>query len=117
MILPPKYLNGAVAIGTDDSEGTKRWIASGVLFVEPTEDTGYPFLVTNKHVIEGLETMYVRLNPTADGPALEAALTLRGENNEPFWYPHPDPDVDIAVTPLDPDFIQGNELEMFFFDG
>ena len=85
------------------------------------EDKQAPFLITNKHVVEG----------TAEG---RITFTLRDESNDEdrpllgkshsinfsdagwSWIGHPDPDIDIAVLPLGPalNFIHDRGVNVFF---
>lgn len=114
MLLPPHYLDAVVAIGTEASKGQRRWIGTGFFFVQmTTKGEGLPCLVTNKHVIAGLDSVYVRANPVAGGPAREFELLLRGGNGEPYWFVHPDPEIDIALTPVKPESL--NEIGLSFY--
>jgi len=64
----------------------------------------YPFLVTNKHVIEGSENGRLYFTQARDGqPLLGEAYRL--EINGGFsgiWFGHPDDAIDVAITPLVP---------------
>ena len=93
--------------------------ASGVLFgevVEPGTDSIHTYLITNKHVIQGLGTAYVRMNTHAGGPAQVGELVLQGPDGSPYWFPHPDPEVDIAVTPVVWERLQEQGVEAHFFN-
>jgi hypothetical protein len=117
MLLPIDYLNSVVAIGTDGDDGSRNWVGSGVFYAKKTTDDRYfHFLVTNKHVIDPLASAYVRVNPRADGPAIEAELGLRGDDGSPFWFAHPDSEVDLAVTPIVLEYLEVNGLETYFLD-
>jgi hypothetical protein len=117
VLLPVDYLNSVVAIGTDGDDGSRQWVGSGVLYAKRTDDGRFLHcLVTNKHVIDPLASAYVRLNPRADGPAIEAALGLRGDDGSPFWYAHPDPAVDLAVTPVVIEYLEQHSLDTYFLD-
>ena len=116
VLLPPRFLSAVLAIGTHRPDGTKSWIASGVLYARVTEAGRIrPVFVTNKHVIDGLRSAHVRINPEADGPAVELNVVLQDNSGSPYWFPHPDPDVDIAVTPVDLDHLQTQGLDFAFF--
>ena len=71
-LIPPFFIDCVAAIGTDDSEGERRWIASGFLYghrlsdVESKERDYAVYLVTNRHVLAGLSKAYLRFNPQAD---------------------------------------------------
>lgn len=85
------YANGNTGSGT------------GFVYNFEKENKGlYPFIVTNKHVVDGAEQIFLTF--------------IKGENNQPVlgkgyrveatkqwqWFGHPTPDVDIAVYPLFP---------------
>jgi S1-C subfamily serine protease len=55
-------------------------------------------LVTNRHVFENLDEVFVRLNPQDSKPAKPFSLTL---DDKVLAYPHPDPEIDVAVVPTE----------------
>jgi hypothetical protein len=121
-LIPPFFTDCVVAIGTDDAEGERRWIASGFLYGEPLFDdarrvTDYRvYLVTNRHVLAGLGKAYLRCNPQADKHAREFDLSLFDEN-KPLWFTHPDAGVDVAVMPINFDLLQQSEMQVAYFQG
>lgn len=79
-------------------------VGTGFLYsVDLEGGTAAPFLVTNKHVFDGLDALTIRLvKRTADGqPSIGAAtqVTIEGFNDQ-IWQGHPDPAVDVGVMPL-----------------
>ncbi|HVT12582.1 MAG TPA: serine protease [Fimbriimonadaceae bacterium] len=68
-----------------------------------------PLLVTCKHVVAGANefTLHLTAQKPDDGsgePILDLGtrVELRLGEGESLWFPHPDPDVDIAVLPMVP---------------
>ena len=65
MIIPNKFMNAIVAIGVPKDEKEKHWIGTG--FIVARMEVGNPevsdyFIVTNKHVVEKCEKIFVRFN-------------------------------------------------------
>ncbi len=78
---------------------------TGFFFEYCTDGVSYPFVVTNKHVVEGTVDGMLPFTKQADGrPALGESYEYREPNGTwpQIWFGHPDPSIDIAVTPLMP---------------
>ncbi len=85
---------GPAGISTGTAFGYQHVLQDGVA----------PFLVTNKHVVEGASSgqfFFTRAagNIPAEGPAFGDRLDVSYDNFGNGWHGHPDPDVDIAVFP------------------
>lgn len=105
-LIPPFFIDSVVAIGVDDPEGRRKWIASGFIYgrrIADKED-GQPqyrvYLVSNRHVFEGLRKVYLRVNPQADEPAREYDVDLVNETGAPIWIANPNTEMDVAVIPI-----------------
>lgn len=75
-----------------------------------------PFIVTNKHVVDGAQKLSIRLvgrSPDADQPQLGVAYDFNVDYASIPFVGHPDPAVDIAAVPLLP-IIQGYESKVFY---
>lgn len=120
-LIPPFYFDCVVAIGSGDSENKPNWIASGFLYGHHTPTTQQPnlyttFLVTNRHVFEGLKVAYVRFNPThPDKPARPYPLDLLDENNKPTWSSHPNKKIDVAVISIDYQRLKKEAMQVGYF--
>jgi hypothetical protein len=106
-LLPPGFLDAVVAVGVRESSGDPQWAASGFFyFVVQTrgesEIFGHVYLVSNRHVFEGLgEDAIVRVNPEAnDQEPRDFDLKLKRVDGSSLWFGHPDADVDVAVVPI-----------------
>lgn len=115
--LPPSYLDAVVAIGSTE----KNCIASGFFYSyllpgqEKVEEGGrlvQIYLVTNRHVFENLERVFVRVNPQDGKPAKAFELDLR---NKVLAYQHPDPGVDVAVVPTSGDWLKELGVRFHYF--
>lgn len=60
-----------------------------------------PVIVTNKHVLKGVEQLTIHFHIRADSPKLpeHSVFTLIDRYISKRWIPHPDPAIDIAVIP------------------
>ncbi|MCX7840103.1 MAG: serine protease, partial [Anaerolineae bacterium] len=115
-LIPPFFSDCVVAIGTDDDAGKRQWVASGFLYGVPkTRAREYDvYLVTNRHVLLGLDNAYLRCNPQADKPAREFHLTLF-DGDKPLWFVHPDNDIDIAAIPINFDLLAESGMQVAYF--
>lgn len=93
-LLLPSFLNSVIALGAHHHDGTFQPVATGFVyrhFAEKDEE-GHslyfgPYLVTNHHVVDEWEQLWVRINdPQSSVVQLDDG-----------WYTHPDPKVDVAV--------------------
>src|SRR5208282_4677531 len=116
-VLPPSYLNAVVAIGSTE----KNCIASGFLYsylvpgqekIEEGKKKVQPYLVTNRHVFEGLDKVFVRLNPQDGKPAKSFSLRL---NDKFLAYSHPNPEIDVAVVPTKGYWLEGLGMQYYYF--
>ena len=97
-LIRPSFLDRVVVLGIPDSSGKNsiQFVATGFLYGhfaglgESGKPEYYPYLVTNRHVVEGPREFLVRIN------GHKAPVLWRPD----FWSTHPDPKVDVAVTPF-----------------
>lgn len=128
-LIPKFFLDCVVAIGVPtDREANQeqfRWIASGFLYGnffkkdEKGEDIYLIYLVTNRHVLNGLKQVLLRFNPTGREPAKAYLLNLVDKSSKKIlWTPHPNPDIDIAVTIINVNLLeeQGIQFAWFYSD-
>ena len=100
-LLPPQFLNSVVAIGIKiDDDIETQWIGTGFVFgVESAEPENgiWPFLVTNKHIVDNDEVIVVKINSSDELPANEYELDIA--SNQDVITIHPD-GLDVAVLLL-----------------
>ena len=97
-LIHPSFLKYVVALGIPHSgkEDSIQFVATGFLYghFASRDENGksgyYPYLVTNRHVINGSKDLMVRLNGD------KSSALWRPD----FWSTHPDPNVDVAVAPF-----------------
>lgn len=78
----------------------------------------FPFIVTNKHVVEGMRDGALTFLQRKDGlPTLGNGFRLGIQDWPNAWFGHPDPNIDIAVcpfAPLEAHIKQQNNIELFY---
>lgn len=113
-LIPGAFLDSVAAVGTPNDQGSVSYVATAFLFGHPaseqTQEGGsyWTFIVTNRHVVELSPELWIRFRgPSSDqvGPSPSAQSVLfpvRVGPAPPFqWILHPEPEIDLAVLPLD----------------
>lgn len=99
-IIPEIYINAVTSIGIHTKDSIK-WCGTGFFAIRivDKDGNGRPFLVTNRHVFEGEDTIVLRLRKK-DSEAFDTVDVNINENGKARYYVHPDDAIDIAVLPL-----------------
>lgn len=114
-LIPPQFLDAVVAIGITSGKD-RDWIGTGFFYGIPAGGNQYTvFLITNRHVLDGLRLAWIRLNSQADNSTKEYRLDVLFKNGRPMWVGHPDPDVDIAALWINAGFLQRDRRRFSFF--
>lgn len=115
-IIPDHFLNATVAIGVKADDVT-RWIGTGFFVIRNTGvyGVGKPYLVSNRHVFEGKTSVVLRMINQEANSLLEVPASV-SENGQPQYLMHPNPNIDIAVLPLNSEFITSNNIAYYAFD-
>lgn len=119
-LIPPFYLDCVVAIGKQIAS-SKHWIGTGFLFglfinETPDKQKNYKiYLVTNKHVLEGHDSIILRFNPQDDKPATDYPINLKDTAGKIFWTGHPKKEVDIAVIGINASKLQTDGMKYNYF--
>lgn len=72
-------------------------------FSHKVGDQEYPFIVTNKHVVMGMQEGALSFLQRKDTfPTLGNGFRLRIDDWDQAWFGHPSPDIDIAICPFAP---------------
>ncbi|MGA2607148.1 MAG: serine protease [Terriglobia bacterium] len=129
-LVPPMYMDCVVAIGhkeTTPGQNQGKWLAeaSGFLYGDFISKQGDQsqytvYLVTNRHVIldhiaAATGPLSVRFNLQSPGSAREYDVLLNDEHGKPTWHVHPDADVDLAVIPINANFLKEQGARFDFF--
>lgn len=128
-LIPPFFLDCVVAIGVPQQPVSPtapilepHWIGTGFLVGRPVQGANpahyTTYLVTNKHVIQGLNFVVLRFNNVNGAGTQDIPLLLQNQAFQPIWFGHPNPDVDVAVVSINPQFLQqlGSQFSFFALD-
>ncbi|MFZ0925584.1 MAG: serine protease [Halobacteriota archaeon] len=122
MALLPVALDSVVAIGYVEQNGT-MWGATGFLVGRPVIKDGceigrHVFLVTNKHVLEGENSVVLRFNPERGKETKDYRVPLIDDERETpqRWVSHPHDDLDIAVIGLHGAKLKEDGQQILSFD-
>lgn len=102
-------------IDTETQDGSKG-SGTGFFFTHKFNDQEYPFIVTNKHVVQdAVKGGITFLKRDGENPKLGEGHRIDFDNFESHWIGHPDANIDICVTPLVPltNFMQKDNIEIF----
>ena len=113
-IIPEFYLNAVTSIGIRNGDDVS-WISTGffVTRILNTEGQIFPMLVTNKHVLENKCGIVLRLKPK-DSNTLKYVDVNLYENGKALYHVHQK--ADIAVLPLNVEFLTHNDIDFAAFD-
>lgn len=122
-LIPPFFSDCVVAIGVAKTGDGITWVASGFLFgkriravAEGAPEQYRAYLVTNRHVVQGKRSIFVRVNPAALGPARGYQVDLiREDTGAPAWVGHPLDQVDVAVVPINYDLLRRENMQVQCF--
>lgn len=115
-LIPAEYLRSIVSIGVMNNESSINWIGTGFfVFRCIGSDRLLPFMVTNKHVLQGHEMVYIRLKKE-NSDELEIVKVELEKNGEKRYSEHPDKNVDVAVVRLSGDYFEQQKFEFMGFD-
>jgi Trypsin-like peptidase domain len=121
-LIPPNFFDCVVAIGNQNTDGTKNWIGTGFLFGlfvkqdEQSQKEYRVFLVTNKHVLNNQQSIILRFNPQDDKPAKDYPIQLIDPQLKPIWTGHPNPNIDVAVFGINGTVLQNEKMKFSFFE-
>ncbi|MCM1126496.1 MAG: serine protease [Lachnospiraceae bacterium] len=107
-IIPNNFVNAVVAIGVQqqcNGHREKLWIGTGFLvsMQEPNNmQVSTIYLITNKHVLNGKNTVYVRFNSVVGAFAKDYEIQLIDGMGRKSYTEHPDAEVDIIAIQLNP---------------
>jgi hypothetical protein len=73
------------------------------------------YLVTNRHVTQETNLIYLRFNPKAAESAREYPIALRKPDGSFIGVLHPDPTVDVAVIPINPTVLKQEGIRFSVF--
>lgn len=119
-ILPSEHLDAVAVLCASPVDQRDAFIATGFIYGYHLGSSGagasYRLaLVTNRHVIQDNESLFVRLNRSGVSVSDVYRLPAGSSRGPRGWTTHPDSDCDVAVCLLDPNQLQGDGIEFRFF--
>jgi hypothetical protein len=135
-LIPPFYIDCVVALGgmqpvlengSPVNPARSQWVTEGTGFFygylvsndpDPQKRKYEVYLVTAKHVVEGhlhsnLGNLVARINPkTSSSKVKEFPIPNQlQEKGDGTWFYHDNPDIDLAIVPINVDFLRQNDIE------
>ena len=120
-LIPPFFIDCVVAIGVDDSNGNRKWIASGFVYGKvksrksDSQAEGRAYFVTNRHVLAGQTKAFLRFNPKDNEPAKDFEINMIDEKGNNQLFTHPNSEIDIAVVPINYDVLVEHDIQVSNF--
>jgi len=113
------YLDAIVALGVKINNQIS-WTGTGFLvgksYVKSSNEQDFHILlVTNKHVLSNNTEMFIRFN-TLHGGSADFPLLIKDITGKDMWTGHPNPQIDLAITYIDKNFLTSNNLKYTIFD-
>ena len=97
-----QLLFATIPIYTTSANGDQG-SGTGFVFSFFKDENEYLFLVTNKHVVAGAKSGRMIFTKSQDGkPKVGENYTIDFADFESMWFGHPNPEIDITVTPFMP---------------
>lgn len=104
-IIPTAFLNAVVAIGINIKGQGQQWIGTGFIVgrkeVE-NPDLSTHFLITNKHVIENRQSIFVRFNSLGGQFVKDYPINLIDNKGNHLFSVHPHKNTDIIAIQIAP---------------
>ncbi|MBR9706207.1 trypsin-like peptidase domain-containing protein [Candidatus Pacearchaeota archaeon] len=120
-LIPPGFIDTVVAIGIDDAEGKRKWIASGFIFgkIKSRKSDGNAlgkvYLITNRHVVKSQTKAYLRFNSKGKEPAKIFKIESKGKDGNIQFFTHPNSKIDVAVVPINYDILVKKGIQVDYF--
>lgn len=119
-LIPPVFLDAVIPIGVTDTgqAGGKKWIGTGFLYglfdrkIDNTNSSYTLFIVTNKHVLQGLNKIWVRFNKQSGGHQ-DINFPLIARNGRKYWGEHAR--LDVGAFFVNGQYLSSNNLKFHFF--
>lgn len=104
-IIAPEFISSNVAIGVKQLNGDRLWIGSGFIVSrkeeeEPSKVTCY--LITNKHVVHGINSAYLRFNSSSGQLIKDYSITFTLPDGTKQYSEHPNPNTDVVALQIAP---------------
>lgn len=114
-LIPKSHMDSVVSIGYKVQNALK-WIGTGFIVAKAmNSERVWLYLVTNKHVVEGQNSVWIRLHNDVQNTDDEIEVPLV-ENGIVMYSVHPNKDVDIAAIQLNGQYLMSNKFSTGYID-
>ena len=116
-IIPNFYKDAVVALGVDGTDSKRHWIGTGFMvgrLEEGSKDQYTIYIITNKHVVEHFDLVFVRFN-NAESVGVKDLRMQLVEKDQKLYSEHPNKDSDIVAIQIRPGVLIANHLKLSFF--
>ena len=117
-IIPAFFMDAVIALGIQIPGGKKHWVGTGFLVGRKEKehpDKSTVYIITNKHVVNGQNLLYVRFNNSESAGVKDLPMPLK-VNDELLYTDHPQANTDIVAIQILPRVITDNKLRLSFMD-
>ena len=120
-LIPPFFLDAVVALGVGDDPAKRRWIGTGFLYglfekqVDDKNKNYFVFIVTNKHVLNGNDKIWIKFNLLSASTSQDFAVQLKAKNGREVWIRHSDDKVDLGSIFINAKFLKSQNMRFNYF--
>lgn len=120
-LLPPFFLDAVIALGVGDDPANRNWIGTGFLYgalekkSDETNKSYFVFLVTNKHVLERHDKVWIKFNALSGSGSQDFDVALRAKNGRELWIRHPDDDIDLGAIFINANVLRSKNMKFSYF--
>jgi S1-C subfamily serine protease len=120
-LIPPFFLDAVVALGVGDDPTKRRWIGTGFLYgllekqVDEKNKSYFVFVVTNKHVLNGNDKIWIKFNSLSASTSQDFDVKLKASNGREVWIRHPDDKVDLGSIFINAKFLKSQNMRFNYF--
>lgn len=104
-IIPSFFMDAVVALGIELPDNKKHWIGTGFIVGRKEKDNpklSTHYIITNKHVVEGKNTIFVRFNAMEGDFVKDYPIDLFDKDGNPIYSSHPNEYTDIIALQIMP---------------
>lgn len=114
-LIPEAFVRAVASIGVRNNCDIK-WIGTGFFVNKPVDESKVqPFFITNKHVIEGKDSVVIRMKKLSTGELVVIDMPLC-DSGEPLYTSHPSTNIDIVAVLINGGYLGEHNLDYVGYD-
>lgn len=105
-IIPSTFISAVVAIGVEIENNQKAWVGTGFIVCRREKNNDQQptfYIITNKHVLRGKRTVYIRFNAVQEDFIKDYKVSLIDEQGNITYSEHPVESVDVIALQIIPE--------------